>query len=353
MKPLIRPAVAAMKPYTPGEQPGNPKVLKLNTNENPYPPSPAVARALSAFPAETLRRYPDPGCRRLREIIAHLHATVPQRVFVGNGSDEVLALCTRAFAEVGDRAAWFDPSYSLYPVLARIAELTECPVPLGPNFAWVDPPDKDAALFFLTTPNAPTGTAYPRAAVERFCDRFPGVVVLDEAYADFSDAPLGSLALERENVLTVRTLSKSYSLAGLRVGYAFGPEPLIEALFKIKDSYNLDALAQSLAEAALSDADYRRETSGRIRHTRETTAAALRERGWDVAPSEANFLWARPPDKPAAAVFEALRARHVLVRFFPGPRTGTHLRITIGTEAEMNRFLTELDALREEEAHAT
>jgi histidinol-phosphate aminotransferase len=340
----IRASVRRMSGYTPGEQPRDPGVVKLNTNENPYPPSPLVAQALRAADPEALRLYPDPLAIRLRERIAALHGATVAQVFAGNGSDEVLALCSSAFVERDGSIGHFDPSYSLYPVLAEMRDVADRPVPLGPDFEWRMPAGYEASLFLLASPNAPTGRRPPRAEVEAFCDRFPGVVVIDEAYADFARDRFMDLALSRPNVLVSRTLSKSYSLAGLRLGYAVGPEDLIAALYKIKDSYNLDRLTQELALAALSDPGHMRANVERIVRTRERTAAELARRGFRVAPSDANFLWARPPEgRDARTVFDALRARRVLVRHFPGPRTGDHLRITVGTDEQMDEFLRVAD----------
>jgi len=339
----IRPAVAAMSAYTPGEQPQRTDVLKLNTNENPYPPSPAVAEVIRRFDVESLRLYPDPLCRRLRERLAEIHGCSVDNVLVGNGSDEILNLCIRAFGRRHEPVGWFDPSYSLYPVLAAAEERPAAPVPLGPDYAWVMPEGYSVSLFFLTQPNAPTGFLFPRAAVEAFCVQTSAVVVLDEAYADFAPRSDTALALRCPNVVAVRTLSKSFSLAGLRLGYAVGPVELIGALMKLKDSYNVDRLAQDIALAALIDLAHMRRNVERIVATREATAQRLREWGFDVTPSAANFLWVRPPPPfEARALFEALRARQVYVRHFPGERTGAHLRITIGTDEQMDRFLTAL-----------
>ncbi|HMP77715.1 MAG TPA: histidinol-phosphate transaminase [Kiritimatiellia bacterium] len=342
---LIRPSVEALTPYTPGEQPRVAGLIKLNTNENPYPPSPRVAEALAGFTAESLRLYPDPMALELRGVIAELHGCGVENVFAGNGSDEVLALCTRAFVEPGGRIGYFDPSYSLYPVLAAIADIPVAPVPLDEHFGIAHPASRiahPASLFFLTTPNAPTGMLYPRADIEAFCADFTGVVVLDEAYGDFAPEHFMDLALSRPNVLVSRSLSKSYSLAGLRLGYAVGPAPLIEAFHKIKDSYNLDALAQALGAAALRDQAWMRANVAKILATRERVARELRARGWTVLPSATNFLFAKPAGNPAKAVFDALRARNIIVRHFPGPRTGDFLRITMGTDTQMDAFLAAL-----------
>ena len=344
---MIRKAVQKLHAYVPGEQPKDPRVIKLNTNENPYPPSTRVRAALRRMDPDALRLYPDPVCAPLRRQIAALHGCAPEQVLVGNGSDEVLALCARAFAERSGTIGYFDISYSLYPVLAGIEAIRRRPVALGPGFTWRMPRGYRADLFFLTHPNAPTGMTYPRAALERFCRSFAGVVLIDEAYVDFADGDCADLALSRPNVLVARTLSKSYSLAGLRLGYALGPAPLIEALHKIKDSYNVSRLAQEIAAAALADQRHMRRNAERIRATRARAARDLADRGFDVSPSQTNFLWVRPPaELPAAGLFQALRERKIFVRYFPGPATGSHLRITIGTDAQMRALLKAVDAIR-------
>lgn len=338
---MIRESVKALTPYTPGEQPG-PGVIKLNTNENPYPPSPRVADVLRAADPCALRLYPDPVSRGLREQVVGLHGGAPEQVFIGNGSDEVLALCVRAFVPEGGAVGYFEPSYSLYPVLAAIEDVPVRPVPLPPDFSWTMPAGHESSLFFLTNPNAPTSRLFPRAEVEAFARGFPGVVLVDEAYVDFADAHCLDLALQLPNVLVARTLSKSYSLAGIRLGYAVGPAPLIEALHKIKDSYNISLLTQQLAAAALADQAWMRANVAKIVATRERVAGVLRARGWYVFDSATNFLFARPPARSAREIFEDLRARKIFVRYFPAPATRDYLRITIGTEAEMDALLAAL-----------
>jgi len=348
MTQYIRKAIQQMTGYVPGEQPKKPGVVKLNTNENPYPPSPRVQAALERMQAECLQLYPDPLCSRLREALAKLHGCKPAAVFVGNGSDEILALCTRAFVEDNGRIGYFVPSYSLYPVLAAIRGVAQNPVELGPDFEWRMPSSSACSLFFLTNPNAPTGILYPRRLVRAFCERFRGVVVLDEAYADFARENCMELALKRKNVLVVRSLSKSYSLAGLRVGYAVGDPRLIEALFKVKDSYNVDAISQTLALAAVSDQEHMAANVRRIRATRRRLSRGLQAMGYVVYPSDTNFVWVKPPSIPARVVFEKLRRVDILVRYFPGPRTGDYLRITVGTDAATDALLFALKALHGE-----
>lgn len=345
MSSLIRNSVAKMTAYTPGEQPAGTDVIKLNTNENPYPPSPKVLETLTELNAGGLRLYPDPECKLLRKRIAELHGCRPSRVFVGNGSDEALALCTRAFVEDDGSIGYFDPSYSLYPVLADIRGARKYPVDLAKDFTWRMPTDFTCSLFLMTNPNAPTGLLYPHDTVREFCEQLDGVVVIDEAYVDFSDRDCVDLALELENVLVARTLSKSCSLAGLRVGYALGPERLIEALFKVKDSYNLNALSQQLALAALGDVEHMRGNVARIKATRDRLSAALGDMGFTVCVSQANFVWAKPGTVTAAELFASLKDRKIFIRHFPGRQTKDYVRITVGTDAEIDLLLDAIEEL--------
>ncbi len=342
MNDVIRKSVRELSAYTPGEQPKVEGLIKLNTNENPYPPSPAVARFLAKYAVDMLRLYPDPVCSALRERIAGLHGCGVDQVFVGNGSDEVLRVCMRAFTQPGGAAAAFEPSYSLYPVLAAAEEVGFRRVPLAEGFAWAEPPaDLDASLFFLANPNAPTGVFYPLERIEAFCRRFQGVVLVDEAYVDFSEGRncLG-LAKSLTNVLICRTLSKSFSLAGLRLGYAVGSAELIAALYKLKDSYNVDRLAQAVALAAMEDIPWMQANARKIVTTRKRVETELVKRGFEVVPSAANFLFVRPPKSTSAAdLFLKLRNTNILVRYFPGPRTGDYLRVSMGTDPEMDAFL--------------
>ena len=347
MSTFIRPSVRNLEAYTPGEQPQVPGLVKLNTNENPYPPSPAVARVLRELSAESLRLYPDPAFVALRERIAAIAGCAADQVFVGNGSDEVLRLAVRAFTRPGGAVASFTPSYSLYPVLAAAEEVGFREVPLAEGFGWTEPPaDLDASLFCLANPNAPTGVFYPLADIEVFCRRFPGVVLADEAYVDFAGGRSGlELAQRLPNVLVCRTMSKSFSLAGLRLGYAIGSAELIGALYKLKDSYNVDRLAQAVALAALGDLPWMQDNARRIVATRERVAAELEKRGFRVIPSAANFLFVEPPGGVSAAeLFTTLRTKKILVRYFPGGRTGRYLRVSIGTDAQMDAFLAALPA---------
>lgn len=344
MSGFVRDAVQRLAAYTPGEQPTDRSVIKLNTNENPYPPSPRVVETMRAFDPDRLRRYPDPMSAVLRDTIAARHGCSREQVFAGNGSDEILALCTRAFIPHGGSVGYFDPSYSLYPVLADIQEAERRPVSLDDDYGWQMPEGYSASVFFLARPNAPTGIAYPRDVVGDFCRTFGGVVVIDEAYVDFASDHCVDMALSLPNVLAMRTVSKSFSLAGLRIGYVVGDSRLIGAMYKIKDSYNNDALAQALATAAIRDTEWLNFCVGRIKATRARLSAALSELGFRVYPSESNFLWTKPAGIAAGALYEELKRRRILIRYFAGPRTGACVRITVGTDAEVDALL---EAIRE------
>ncbi len=339
---VIRKNVKEMTGYTPGEQPRRAGLVKLNTNENPYPPSPRVVAALSLLEPADLRLYPDPMALDVRQSIARLHGVTVDHVFSGNGSDEILSLCTRAFVEDGDAIGYFDPSYSLYPVLAAIRNVPGWPCRLDDAFGWPCNDPEPCALFFLTNPNAPTSLAFPLEKITAFCRAFPGVVLIDEAYVDFAPFHCMELAKTFPNVLVMRTLSKSYSLAGIRFGYVVGSPDLIGALFKIKDSYNIDRITQVIARAAIEDQGHMMGNVARIKSTRARLTRGLTALDFEVSESASNFLWARPKRLEAQKVFESLKAEGVLVRYFPGERTGFHVRITVGTDAEADRLLAVL-----------
>lgn len=339
--------VRKLKAYTPGEQPKAKSVIKLNTNENPYPPSPECARVLERFDLDFLRRYPDPDFTDLRTALAKLNDTKPENVFVGNGSDEILALAARTFVENDECIASLDPSYSLYKTLAAIRDVRW--IAGGEGFAGTVNPaalNPKTALFLWTNPNAPTGTLTEPKTIASFARHFKGVVLVDEAYADFARTNCMSLATAHgnRNLIVMRTFSKSFSLAGLRVGYCIGPTNLIAALYKVKDSYNVDALAQAVALAAVNDIQWMHRNAAKIVATRLRFSKELIRRGWDVPASESNFVFAKPPAPlKAKALFDALRERQIYLRYFKGPKTGDRLRITIGTDPQMNKLLKALD----------
>jgi len=351
---LIRPLVHALHAYVPGEQPKVKGLTKLNTNENPYPPSPRVLRAVRAAVDGRLRLYPNPTAERLREKLARLHRCQSENIVVGNGSDELLALAVRCFAEPMQKAKsrklkdpkatiqYFTPSYSLYPVLADIHGAVKNTVPLNPDFdlprvnelkhgkIW----DFKAALTFVTTPNAPSGRGYSTKELKALCKAQGGVVVLDEAYVDFADENGMKLALKYPHVLVARTFSKAYSLCFQRVGYFIGHPKLIAALHKIRDSYNVNGLGQIAAEATLDDLAHYRANFRKIVATRASLSRELTKLGFRVLPSQTNFVLAKPPLFPAQEWLQKLRNRKILVRWFSEPEVRDYLRITIGTPSE-------------------
>ena len=354
---LVRPLVQGLHAYVPGEQPRLRGLIKLNTNENPYPPTPRVLRATRAAVDGRFRLYPNPTSHALRERLAALHGCDSSQVLVGNGSDEVLALAVRAFVEpeAGCRQAaratvqYLDPSYSLYPVLAAIHGARTHAVPLGPEFAlpplsagartkrggWM----KDAALSLVTTPNAPSGRGFSTAELDSLCRNTRGVVVLDEAYVDFARENAMELALKYPHVLVFRTFSKAYSLCFQRVGYCVGHPELIEALDRIRDSYNVNGLGQVAALATLEDLPYYRRNFKRVIASRERLTRALTELGFSVVPSQTNFILVRPPGPPAESWLKSLRENRILVRWFRTPGISDRLRITIGSDKEVDRLL--------------
>ena len=347
MKSYFRPAVDALAGYAPGEQPKLDDLVKLNTNENPYPPSPRIAEALAEFSIERLRRYPDPTADALRDDIAAHYGVKRENVICGNGSDDLLTMVFRAFTAPDRPVAVLDPSYSLYPVLAAMQEASVIRMPLDPetfepsgNLAKLA---SGANLAVLTRPNAPTGNSIAKPEIERFINDFDGVTVIDEAYADFADDDCADLAAKYDDVLVMRTFSKSYSLAGLRLGYMLGNSTLIDGLMKLKDSYNVDMLTQLVGRAAFADQKTLKTHVEAIRRTRERLKSELEKLGFRVIPSQSNFLFVSPPDGDGARAFEGLRKEAVIVRYFPGKVTGRYLRISIGTEAETERLL---DVLR-------
>jgi histidinol-phosphate aminotransferase len=349
--------VQALKPYVPGEQPANRNLIKLNTNENPYPPSPKVIEAIQRAAGDRLRLYPDPACTELREAIAQKYGVKPEQVFVGNGSDEVLAFVFGAF--FGSRAGctadgtadvlFPDISYSFYPVYAGLWDLPFRTVALRPDFS-IDPAAyrEPCGGIIFPNPNAPTGMALPAAAVLSLAEyQERQVLVLDEAYVDFGAESVIPYLAGHPNLLAVHTLSKSACLAGLRLGFAIGSAELIEALCRMRDSFNsypVDYLAQAGATAAIRDWAYYEEVNRRVVKTREWVAAALVADGFEVLPSKANFLFIRSCRQGGAALFEALREQGILVRRFNAPRIGDFLRVSIGTDDAMDRFLSFLPA---------
>ena len=350
---LIRKHVQQLQAYVPGEQSKGRGLVKLNTNENPCPPSPKVLEAVKAAVDGRLRLYPNPTAQELRETLAKMHGVSSGNVIVGNGSDELLALATRAFVAPGkDAIQYFTPSYSLYPVLANIHNATRNEVALKedfnlPTFAelregrW----NFKAALTYVTTPNAPSGRGYATANLEALCKAQKGVVILDEAYVDFAKEHAMALARKHSHVLVSRTFSKAYSLCFQRIGYFVGTAKLISALDKIRDSYNVNGLGQVAALATLKDLQYYRANFKEIIRLREQVASALTSVGFVVLPSQTNFLLAKPPRLTARTWQRKLREHHVLVRWFSDSRVKDYLRITIGSEKEMGALMRTVKAI--------
>lgn len=346
---LLRPNIARMAGYVPGFQPADAeRWIKLNTNENPYPPSPQVTAAILAelgADGGNLRKYPDAASAKAREEAARLYGFDPSWVIMANGSDEVLNNLVRAFAGEGEEIAFVHPSYSYYATLAEIQGARVRTFGLSEDWELVDFPQRYAGkLFFLVNPNAPLGFAYPQSFIEDLAGRCEGMLVVDEAYVDFADEHSLELVKRYPNVVVTRTFSKSYSLAGMRLGLAIARPEVIEALDKIRDHYNLDRLAQAAAAAALADQDYFLECVRRVRETRAWFTGELRVLGYGVIPSRANFVFATPPDRNGKRVYDGLYQRQILVRYFTDPLLREGLRISIGTREEMERTL---EALRE------
>ena len=341
---FLRPNIAAMTGYIPGFQPPDEENwIKLNTNENPYPPSPQAIKAIQEATGAGLRKYPDAGSRAGRKAAAALYGFPEDWLVMANGSDELLNNLIRACAGEGEEVAFLEPSYSYYTTLVEIQGARVKTFPLTESGEIIGLPDQyTGRLFFLTNPNAPFGLRWGVEQVAEMADRCGGLLVVDEAYADFADGDCLGLVRQKPNVLVTRTLSKSYSLAGMRLGLAIGRPDVVAALDKIRDHYNLDRLAQAALAAALADQDYFRDCVARICGTREWLTGELRKLGYQVIPSSANFLFASPPDRNGKRVYDALYARKILVRYFKEPQLAHGLRISIGTREEMEQTLAVL-----------
>ncbi|KQW28001.1 histidinol-phosphate aminotransferase [Rhizobium sp. Root274] len=344
------PAVHNLEPYVAGEQPKIPGLVKLNTNENPFGPSPRVLEAISAASGDRLRLYPDPSSSRLRETLARNFGLEADQVFVGNGSDEVLAFTFAALLKHDKPLLCSDITYSFYKTYARLFEIAVEEVPVDDAMLiHIGDYNRPCGAIILANPNAPTGIALPLSEIEALVASHPDqVVVIDEAYVDFGAETAASLIPHYENLLVVHTFSKSRSLAGLRIGFALGQRPLIEALERMKDSFNsypLDTLAQAAATAAVEDKAWFQQTRDQIIANRDMVTDALKTRGFEVLPSSANFVFARHPAHQGAELARGLRERAVLVRHFAKPRIGDYLRVTIGTAEECHQFLTAIDQI--------
>jgi histidinol-phosphate aminotransferase len=334
----------SLSPYVPGEQPQIPGLVKLNTNESPFGPSPMAIEAVRLAAADTLRLYPDPQSTRLREALAQYHGVAPQQVFVGNGSDEVLAHAFAALLKQPSPVLFPDITYSFYPIYCRLLGIDHETVPLDAEMRVrvADYFDRRGSSIIIANPNAPTGIALSRAEIGQLLrERSDTPVVIDEAYVDFGAETATPLIRNHPNLLVVQTLSKSRALAGLRVGYAIGDKALIESLTRVKDSFNsypLGRPAQAGAIAAIQDEAYFQRTRSTIIRNRVRLTATLVRLGFDVLPSSANFVFARHPRHTGQDLSAALRKRAVLVRHFSGSRVSDFIRITIGSEMELDRL---------------
>ncbi len=341
--PLVRNNIVNMAAYVPGEQPNDISVIKLNTNENPYPPSPRVLEALRGITADQLRRYPSPDARAFREAAARVHGVSPDMILCTNGGDELLALVFRACVGDGEKVAFLDPSYSLYPVLAAMQDARKIILPYHITATqWTFPDDifhLDAKLLLIVNPNAPSGTLADLNTLSRVIKVFPGVVLLDEAYVNFAPHSALPLVREHENLILLRSMSKGYGLAGMRFGYGIAQPVLLEQLHKVRDSYPCDAVAIAAATAAITDQAYAAATWEKVKSQRTVVTAALRAMGFTLPESHSNFVLAQVPgNRVAAEVYQQLKAGKILVRYFNLPGLTDKLRITIGT-AEQNAAL--------------
>ncbi|HET7465938.1 MAG TPA: histidinol-phosphate transaminase [Candidatus Dormibacteraeota bacterium] len=342
---FLKKALRDFHAYVPGEQPADGQGwVKLNTNESPLPPSPRVIEAIKDAANESLRLYPSPTAEPARRAIAASHEVDPAQVLLGNGGDELIEMCFRAFAGAGDRVAYPTPTYPLLEPLCRVHEAVPAPFASGLEGMWSQDFMQDAApLKFVVNPNSPTGAWAGPVEVEKTVEASPGVVVVDEAYVDFAPMSCAGFIPRYQNMLVLRTLSKSYALAGLRVGYALGNPTLIASLEAVKDSYNLDRLAIAATVAAIEDETHHKKIVEHVVAEREWLGDRLREQGYEVAPSAANFLFVKPPaGKHGAAVADALRERRILVRRYDLDPIAGWLRITIGTRDQHDRLLAAL-----------
>ncbi len=342
---FIRPVIRTLAGYAPGEQPREGGFIKLNTNENPYPPSLRVLEAIRACATENVRLYPDPMADALRDKAASVYGVTRDQVLAGNGSDELLAMILRACVDLGDRVVYPHPTYSLYDTLVTISGGVAVRIPFEADFSLpAGVAEAGGRVTFVCNPNSPSATAVPVEQLRELSLRVAGLLVVDEAYVDFARESALDLVPECHNVVVLRSLSKSFSLAGLRVGLAFGTREVIAELAKVKDSYNLNRVSIAAAVAALEEYDSMRAYVERVCATRARLSGSLRQLGFEVLPSQANFVLARRRGQDQRGAYESLRRRRILVRHFATPELYDALRITVGTDAQVDALLA---ALRE------
>ena len=346
--PFIRPEIAAMAGYVPGEQPQEGGFVKLNTNENPYGPSPAVARAVHEVLQRGLQKYPDPMATAFRRRAAELFGVQPEWVLCGNGSDDILTIVTRAFVGQGQLLRLPYPSYILYRALAQLQGARSQEVFFEPD--WSLPADFAAAeadlrLVFLPSPNSPSGTVVPPEQVFQLAERLPCPILVDEAYADFADSNCMDLVARNEKIMVSRSLSKSYALAGLRFGFLVAQPHVVEQLVKVKDSYNCDAISIAAATAALGDQEWLRQNRAKILATRRRLTDAMRTLGFTAVDSQANFTWNTHPRRPVKPLYEQLKRDRILVRYMDYTSWGDGLRISVGTDEQIDTCLERLKTI--------
>lgn len=345
---FVRSTVRQMEGYTPGEQPAlGERVVKLNTNENPFPPSPKVMQAIREIEPEMLRRYPNPVAQKFRESAARVLGISSDMIIAGNGSDDILTIATRTFVSPGGVLAYPDPTYSLYPVLGKLEEAKCVGVSWEKN--WSLPIDAlmhtKADAIYIANPNAPSGTFVAPAKIAELAAAFPGLVLVDEAYVDFADDNCLSLVKTHANIVVSRTFSKAYCLAGLRFGYAVAQPQVIDEMMKVKDSYNCDAISIVAATAAIEDQEYAADKWQYVREQRLRVTEELESLGWHVLPSQANFILVQVPNGKGREAYLGLKDQGILVRFFDKPGLSDKIRITIGTNQENNALLGGIKAL--------
>lgn len=342
MASYFRPHVDAIAGHIPSPQPRpDTPVIKLNTNENPYPPSPQVQAVLQTLDLDRLRRYPDPYASEFRQAIADVLNIPPDWIIVGNGSDELLHVVIRACADSERKVVYPMPTYVLYRTLSESHPAARVEIPYGKDYRL--PIEEliaaNGAVTFIATPNSPSGHVVPITDLRQLAARLSGVLVIDEAYVDFADETALPLVQEFNNLIVLRTLSKGYALAGLRLGFGIANPDLLSGLFKVKDSYNIDAIASLVGAAAMRDQAYKTECVEKIKTSRAKLTLQLQQLGFQVGESHTNFLWTRPPQGNAAAIAQALKEHHIWVRHFPQPDLEDKLRITIGTDEQHQRLL--------------
>ena len=344
----FRPEIEAMAGYVPGEQPQQGEVIKLNTNENPYRASPAVDRAIGEVLRRGLEKYPDPMAGAFRRRAAELLGVEPDWILCGNGSDDVLTIATRAFVAEGQLLRLPYPSYVLYKTLAQIQGARSEEIHFQPDWSLSErfaASSEDLRLVFLPNPNSPSGTVIPPERVLELARRLPCPLLVDEAYADFAEANCMHLVAENEKILVSRSMSKSYALAGLRFGYVVGQPAMIEQLTKVKDSYNCDALAIAAAAAAIGDSEWLADNRAKILATRKRLTAGMRDLGFETVDSQANFTWNVHPEQPVKPIYERLKEDGLLVRYMDYRGWGDGLRISVGTDDQIDVCLDRLKGL--------